>query len=200
MKPPTKYAILISLVIGMVLFSLSFWLGKENAFLLLNTDLGLSADYFFRYWTHTADGVIWVPIVLLTFFFKRRQLLLVISSIVFSTLFAQLSKNIFFKGAPRPALAIPDHSLFHSVTGVELHSLNSFPSGHTTTAFTIFLLGAILINKKWVLPIGLLYAILAGYSRIYLAQHFPIDVAGGIIAAILTVLISIAIQNKWVKN
>ena len=126
MKPPTKYAILISLVIGMVLFSLSFWLGKENAFLLLNTDLGLSADNFFRYWTHTADGVIWVPIVVLTFFFKRRQLLLVISSIVFSTLFAQLSKNIFFKGAPRPALAIPDHSLFHSVTWVELHSLNSF--------------------------------------------------------------------------
>lgn len=200
MKPPTKYAILISLVIGIVLFALSFWLGKENAFLLLNNDLGLYADYFFQYWTHTADGAIWVPIVLFTFFFKRRQLLLVISSIVFSTLFAQLSKNIFFKGVPRPALAIPDHSLFHSITGVELHSLNSFPSGHTTTAFTIFLLGTILINKKWVLPVGLLYAILAGYSRIYLAQHFPIDVAGGIIAAILTVLISIAIQNKWVKN
>lgn len=200
MTQSTRYAILISLVIGIVLFSLSFWLGKENAFLLLNADLGLSADYFFQYWTHMADGVIWVPIVLLTFFFKRRQLLLVISSIIFSTLFAQLSKNIFFEGVPRPALAIPDHFLFHSVTGVKLHSLNSFPSGHTTTAFTIFLLGTILIKKKWVLPVGLLYAILAGYSRIYLAQHFPIDVAGGIIAAILTVLISIAIQNKWVKN
>jgi len=200
MKQQTKRAILISLVLGIILFVTSFWLGKENAFLLLNTDLGSAADYFFKYWTHTADGVIWVPIVLLTIFFKRKQLLLVISSIVFSTLFAQLSKNIFFKGNPRPSLAITDHSLFHSVTGVELHSLNSFPSGHTTTAFTIFLLATILIQKKWILPVGLLYATLAGYSRIYLAQHFPIDVAGGIIAAILTIWISALIQNKWVKN
>ena len=200
MKQTTKKAILISLVLGVVLFLLSFWLGKENAFLLFNIDLGSTADYFFKYWTHTGDGVIWVLITLLTLFFRRDQLLLVISSIVFSTLFAQLSKNIFFKGSPRPALAIPDHSLFHSVTGVELHSLNSFPSGHTTTAFTIFLLGTILINRKWVLPAGLLYAVLAGYSRIYLAQHFPIDIAGGIIAAILTIFISMAIQSKWGKN
>ncbi|BFG69149.1 lipid A 1-phosphatase LpxE [Sediminibacterium sp. KACHI17] len=196
----TKRAILISLVLGIVLFVLSYQLGKENAFLLLNNDLGTIADHFFRYWTHTADGAVWVPITLLIIFFKRDQFLLVLSSIVFSTLFSQLSKNIFFKGSPRPSLAISDHSLFHSVNGVELHSLNSFPSGHTTTAFTIFLLATVLIPRKWILPVGLCYAILAGYSRIYLAQHFPIDVAGGIIAAILTICISIFVQNKWAKN
>lgn len=76
MKQPTKKAILISLVIGIVLFALSFGLGKENAFLLLNTDLGLTADYFFQYWTHMADGVIWVPIVLLTFFFQKKRTLI----------------------------------------------------------------------------------------------------------------------------
>jgi membrane-associated phospholipid phosphatase len=200
MKQQTKRAILISLVLGIILFVASFWLGKENAFLLFNTDLGSAADYFFKYWTHTADGAVWVLITLLTVFFKRKQLLLVFSAIVFSTLFAQVSKNIFFKGSPRPSLAISDHSLFHSVTGVELHSLNSFPSGHTTTAFTIFLLATILIPKKWILPVGLLYAILAGYSRIYLAQHFPIDIAGGIVAAILTIWISTSIQSKWAKN
>lgn len=200
MKPITKVAILISLVLGIALFALSYGLGKENAFLLLNHDLGKVADSFFAYWTHTADGSVWVPITLLTLFFKRKQLLLVISSIIFSTLFAQLSKNLFFKGSPRPSLAISDHSLFHSVASVELHSLNSFPSGHTTTAFTIFLLATILIDKKWILPVGFLYASLAGYSRIYLAQHFPIDVAGGIVAAILTIWISIGIQKRWVKN
>ncbi len=200
MKPITKIAILISLVLGIVLFALSYGLGKENAFLLLNHDLGKSADTFFTYWTHTADGAVWVLVTLLVLLFKRKQILLALSSIIFSTLFAQLSKNIFFKGSPRPALAITDHSLFHSVQGVELHSLNSFPSGHTTTAFTIFLLATILINKKWILPIGLLYASLAGYSRIYLAQHFPIDVSGGIIAAILTIWISYGIQKKWIKN
>ena len=200
MKPNTKVAILISLVLGVVLLALSYGLGKGNAFLLLNHDLGKVADTFFTYWTHTADGAVWVLVTLLVLLFKRKQILLALSSIIFSTLFAQLSKNIFFKGSPRPALAITDHSLFHSVQGVELHSLNSFPSGHTTTAFTIFLLATILIDKKWVLPIGLLYASLAGYSRIYLAQHFPIDVAGGIIAAILTIWISTGIQKRWGKN
>ena len=97
MMQTTKKAILISLVLGTVLFVLSYWLGKENAFLLCNIDLGATADYFFKYWTHTADGAVWVPITLLTLFFKRRYFLLVISAILFSTLFAQLSKNIFLR-------------------------------------------------------------------------------------------------------
>lgn len=200
MNHRTKTAILVSLMIGILFCVLSLWLGKENAFLLLNTNLGTAADFFFKYWTHTADGAIWVVVVLAVLLFKRKWLLLVLSSIVFSTLFAQLSKNLFFKGIPRPSLAITDHSLFHTVPGVTLHSLNSFPSGHTTTAFTLCLLLTILIDRRWILPIGLCYAVLAGYSRIYLAQHFPADIAGGIIAAIITIWISVQIQHKWGKN
>ena len=63
----------------------------------------------------------------------------------------------------------------------------SFPSGHTATAFTIFLVSVYLFPKKEVLFLGAIYAIACGYSRVYLAQHFPLDVAGGIMVAILTV-------------
>lgn len=196
----TKQAIFITLLTGVLLSGVSWWLGKENAFLLFNHDLGSSADIFFTYWTYAGDGIIWVPVTILVFIYKRRYTLLVLSCIVFSTLFTQLSKNVFFEGTSRPSTAITDHSLFHNVEGVDLHKLNSFPSGHTTTAFTIFLLATILINRRWVLPVGFLYAAMAAYSRVYLAQHFPLDLAGGMLAAVLTVWISVPIQRKWVRS
>jgi membrane-associated phospholipid phosphatase len=37
---------------------------------------------------------------------------------------------------------------------------------------------------------------LCGYSRIYLGQHFPMDVGGGIIVAIITVEISKKIRKN----
>jgi membrane-associated phospholipid phosphatase len=78
----------------------------------------------------------------------------------------------------------------HTVKGVTMHQLSSFPSGHTATAFTIFLLTIYIFDRTKMILIGLLYAMLCGYSRIYLGQHFPMDVGGGIIVAIMTIEIS----------
>jgi len=193
-------AILITLLLSTLLFGFSMGYGKENAFLLLNKDLGSFADQCFRYATYGGDGIIWVPVTLLILAFRRKYWILAFACIIISTLIAQLSKNFFFKGLPRPSLAITDSSLFHSVTGVELHTMNSFPSGHTTTAFTIFLMACFLFDKKWIVVIGLIYALVAAYSRIYLAQHFPLDLAGGMLAAIITIICSVGLQKKWGKN
>lgn len=200
MSQNLKTAILITVLLSVVLFCFSAYYGKENAFLLLNTDLGTVADQFFRYCTYLGDGIIWVPVTLLILIFRRNYWILAFACIIISTLIAQLSKNIFFKGLPRPSLAIIDSSLFHTVTGVELHTMNSFPSGHTTTAFTIFLMSCFFIDKRWIVTIGLLYALPAAYSRVYLAQHFPIDLAGGMLSATITIICAIALQNKWGKN
>lgn len=200
MQKNLQTAILITLLLSALLFGFSLWYGKENAFLLLNTDLGLFADQFFRYATFLGDGIIWVPVTLLVLIFRRKYWILAFSCIIISTLIAQLSKNVFFKGMPRPSLAITDSSLFHSVAGVELHTMNSFPSGHTTTAFTVLLMVCFFINRKQVVFIGLFFALLAAYSRVYLAQHFPIDLAGGMLSATITIVCAIFLQNKWGKN
>lgn len=193
-------AIGITLMLSALLFGFSLWYGKENAFLLLNADLGTVADQFFKYLTYAGDGIMWVPITLCILFFRRDYWILSFSAIIVSTLIAQLSKNVFFKGFPRPSLAISDNTLFHHVESVTLHTLNSFPSGHTTTVFTVFMLGCFFIKKKWIMPIGLLIAVAAAYSRVYLAQHFPIDLAGGMLSAIITIYISLYLQHKWGKN
>lgn len=190
----------LTLLLSAVLFGFSVWQGKENAFLLLNKDLGAAADQFFKYSTYLGDGMIWVPVTLLILTFRKRYWIFTFSCIIISTLIAQLSKNFFFKGLPRPSLAISDRSLFHHVAGVELHTLNSFPSGHTTTAFTIFLMACFFVNKKWMIAPSLALALIAAYSRVYLAQHFPIDLAGGMLSATITIICAWAIQNKWDKN
>ena len=63
---------------------------------------------------------------------------------------------------------------------------NSFPSGHTNTAFSgatllVFLYGGLF----WIAYIA---AFLVAYSRIYMGVHFPLDTLGGLILGILTVV------------
>lgn len=174
--------------------------GKNAFFLQLNTDLGPIADTFFRYWTNLGDGLVWIAIAILFFIYRKNKFPLLIAAILVSTLITQLTKNYVFPEEPRPTAAIADINAIHTVPGVELHTAYSFPSGHTGTAFTIFLLACLLMKKRWVVPVGFVYALLAGYSRIYLAQHFPLDVGAGMITALCTVLISFFIQERWERK
>ena len=188
---------LLSFITGSILVVCSFLIGKNDLFLILNKDLGNFGDFFFSNWTNLGDGTVWVLIAVVFFLYQKNKFPLLIASIIISTLITQLTKNYVFPAVPRPTAAIADMNLIHTVPGVELHTAYSFPSGHTATAFTIFLLGCLLIKKNWVIPVGFIYALLVGYSRIYLAQHFPLDVGAGMITGVITILLSVMIQEKW---
>ena len=187
----------ISGIAALYLMLGSWIFGKQAFFLALNNDLGQKADQLFRYGTLLGDGIIWVPIVIFIFIYRVRYMPLIASAILISTLITQGVKRLLFPAEPRPAFGLIDMTLVHTVPGVELNTINSFPSGHTGTAFTIFLIACLLIKKWWILPIGFFYAAVAGYSRIYLAQHFPVDVGAGILTGMITVLISAEIQRRW---
>ncbi|MBS1627907.1 MAG: phosphatase PAP2 family protein [Bacteroidetes bacterium] len=196
-----KTATFLTLGLGVSIFILNYFIGTNNFFLLLNTNLGIVADYFFHYYTYLGDGVFWIPVLLIVYFYKREYLILVIAAILFSTVFTHIFKNWLMQGEPRPTKAITDLSLIHVVKGVALHSIDSFPSGHSTTAFCFYLLTCLFFNKKWVVVIGLIFALLVGYSRIYLAQHFPRDVAGGMLVAVISIALSIKIQSiDWASR
>lgn len=190
----------ITFVIGSVLITTSFVIGKDAFFLMLNEDLGATADNFFSFCTYLGNGFVWVIILILFYVYRKNKLPLFFAAVALSTLITQVLKNFLIPVQLRPIAAIKDISSIHTVTGVELLTNYSFPSGHTATAFSIFLLGCLLIREKWVLLTGLLYALLVGYSRIYLAEHFPLDVGGGIITAVISVWLSVYVQEIWDKR
>jgi membrane-associated phospholipid phosphatase len=192
----------VSLFVSIVLLLFSFSMGKQEFFLLLNNDAGKICDQFFVLFTYGGEEGAWIVLLLVVLFILKRKdtLVLLISSVIISTLITQGFKNFIFTHEPRPTKAIADTSLIHVVDSVYVSTINSFPSGHTSSAFCIYLIFCLLINKKWWLPVGLFYALLVAYSRIYLAQHFPLDIAGGIIVAIISVWLAAQVQEYWWKK
>lgn len=191
---------IITSVTGAILIIASFVLGKNEFFLLLNRNLGAAADYFFSFCTKLGDGLVWAVVAIYFLMHRKKSIPLLISAIVISTLLTQVTKIFIFPGYLRPTAAIENTHAIHTVLGIELLKQYSFPSGHTATATSIFLLCCLLIKKKWVIPAGFMYTLLVGYSRIYLAQHYPLDVGGGMIAGVITVFMCIEVQKWWERR
>jgi len=195
-----KIAQLLSLSLAASLFSMSLFWGKNEAFLYLNANLGLLADKVFEYSSYLAEGWIWIPYFILLVGLYKKDIAFILMNFLVSTLLTQFAKSYIFDTAMRPMSSGLDATQIHTVAGVEIHTFNSFPSGHTATAFTLFLLTTYLFPNKYAFVIFLLYALACSYSRIYLAQHFPLDLAGGIFVALLTLPISIFIREKLNKK
>jgi membrane-associated phospholipid phosphatase len=195
-----RIAVVFCVVLAVFILSLSFYLGKNEFFLLLNNDYGKTVDHFFKYFTHLGDGLLWIVWLAGIFLTKRKRLLpLIISAFILTTIFTQFFKYVILPDEARPSKAITDTSQVHFVQGVTLHSINSFPSGHTATAFTFVLLIALTVKRKDIIALAIIVAMLVGYSRIYLAQHFPLDVAAGIIIAVCSVSCAV-VANAYIDR
>jgi membrane-associated phospholipid phosphatase len=156
-----------------------FWINRHHNSL---------SDSFFYYVTLLGEDTIWLG--LLSFFtfekyIKGKENNHVIKVLLISWLSKVLVsvslKNIF--NYPRP-IEVYQFSTqdIHLVDGVTVHHWQSFPSGHTMTAFSFACVCLFVLNRPRLAIIPLLLAMLVGYSRMYLFQHFPRDVfAGGVL-------------------
>lgn len=195
-----KIGLLLSMLCALILFIISYSYGKNHFFLLLNTDLGTVADNFFNFFSYLGDGLLWIPLVVYFIYKEGKKMLpLLISSFALTTAFTQACKYLIVPDELRPTTAITNEFI-HTVKGITVHATASFPSGHTATAFVFYLIFCLVFENKLWLVVGLLYALIVGYSRIYLAQHFPFDVAAGIVVAIVSVIFSLLIQNRFSKR
>jgi len=94
-------------------------------------------DLFFKIWTYGGDGIIYgiLAIGLLLWHRKFGYVFFLIGFV--QGLISWLMKQVFFKGTPRPKKYFEGQEVLDFVAGVDLHDYNSFPSGHTMTAFVI---------------------------------------------------------------
>ncbi len=188
-------ATLLTSIIAVILFVLSFTFNKESFFLLFNTDLGKVADIFFANITKGGEVVPWVVALVTILIWKKEFFWLLLACFFISSILVQGLKNVLPEQA-RPTKAITNMQQVHTVEGVELYKAHSFPSGHTSAAFTVFFIACIAIKGRWVVPAGFIYTFLVAYSRIYLAEHFPRDIAGGMLIAVITIYLSLWVCDR----
>ena len=147
-------------------------------------------DIFFSYLTFLGDGITATLVVILLLPVKFRYAFCVAISNSCSAVVTQFLKHTFFSEVVRPKKFFEGMHDLYLVPGIDTHLLNSFPSGHSTCAFSLYFALAMLVKNKILKFVFFFLALLIGYSRIYLSQHFFEDVyAGSLIGVGTTVLI-----------
>lgn len=142
-------------------------------------------DVFFMYYTNTALGGIFVICTCICVFYSYRKASMIALSGIIILITSIVLKQIIFQGYPRPTAEIPHNLFFHIIDGFTYARHNSFPSGHTMSAFGLTAILSRFTSNKTYHILLLLYAISIAYSRIYMLQHFYIDVYAGAIFGFL---------------
>ncbi len=186
------------------------WLPKGELHLLLCDRHTPARDIFYRYYTQVGEWFPYVLCVLLLLFSRIGDGVFASCGLALSALTTQLFKHIV--NAPRPltwfAINYPDIHL-PLAHEVHIHHWHSFPSGHTTSFFALAFVACILVTRNSrfsrfsrfscsALQILLfIAAALGGYSRIYLSQHFALDVLAGIVVGMGITLASYAVLQHY---
>lgn len=197
MSKPRRLIVFLILSYGLMLLllQLTAWIiPKGNDVLLINGNHTPFLDWFFAWFTFLGDGI-WFAFTILLLIFVRfgHAIMTAIISVLLSVV-SYVFKYALFPGAGRPKTFI-ENELLHFVPNINVHAWHSFPSGHTATAFALATLISLLANDRRISVGLLLMALLVGYSRIYLLQHFLLDVAMGALMGTLITLVVYTVGN-----
>ncbi|MEE0918308.1 MAG: phosphatase PAP2 family protein [Bacteroidales bacterium] len=195
-----------TLVLALILAVVLLIVPKSELHLALCQPHTAFLDKVVPLFTNLVDWLPYLTVVLLLFYRIGWGIFLG-SNLLLSTLIVQPIKHIVH--APRPitwfAENMPDVTL-PLVEGVRMNHWLSFPSGHTTTFFVLFFTLSIILcaenikGKNILSFFCFLCAIFGAYTRIYLSQHFALDIFGGILIATLSTLIIYFSFVKIAKN
>lgn len=169
----------------------------HNLFLWLNFDGGPIMD---RAMLLASNPLTWIGVYLLMLYFTYRSyswrgVVIFILAAALAIGVADIVSGIFkhsgllanvwtsFPARPRPMYTPELQDKIHVLTkGGEYGTV----SGHAATMTAITLLSSLAIRRRWFGWMMVAVTITVCYSRIYLAYHFPIDIALGMATGLLS--------------
>lgn len=159
-------------------------------------------DVFFTYFTEMGNGLVPTAVALLLLWKSWRSFLMVGLSALLSAIVVQSLKHFLFEDIDRPAMFLDRMPGLHVVAGMDLHNHFSFPSGHSTTAFSMCAALAVVVGKPVPAAILAVLAALLAFTRVYLSQHFTEDVlAGAFVGTVVTIgVYYLLYRTTWGKR
>lgn len=194
--PFVLFIALMSLLLGIV--------GNEGLYLFVNHHYSKTADLLFLNMTNLGDGLIAFVLVLVLLWVSYRESLTFLVITLLLAIVVTVLKDFVFPELDRPVEYFGSTHLLRIINGYNPPRLNTFPSGHSATVFSVCLYLSFLIKNRYMKFTLFLIALFVGFSRVYLSAHFPADVlAGSLIAVFFTILcytISRRINNSWIDR
>ncbi len=183
--------------------ALHFKVGKVPLFMTINSNHNDLMDSLMYYTTMMGEAPVIIFALLLPLLVKRYRtwwyFVLAATCNMMPFIAQQVLKSYFHMY--RPLHYFADKPWFHKLPEWPWLYERSFPSGHSTGAFSFFCFLALVLrphHRAW----GLVFFLLAMsvcYSRIYLAAHFFEDVyAGSVIGTVLTSA-TFVLMERYVK-
>lgn len=185
-----------------ILFPLIF-LDKGEILLKVNGSRTPFWDVFFIKASSLGNAITVAFVMLLVLRFKLKWLAIFILAFVFQVFLVLLFKKGIFAGELRPYLYFQRSGLgdlLHLVDGVKIRYVNTFPSGHTATIFFLVSFFALLSRNRTASWILMMVGLLVGFSRIYLVQHFYVDVYFGIFFGTLSSVLAYMLVKKYPRQ
>lgn len=176
---------------------------QADGFIWLNQLHNAILNLTFESITFLGDGwfIIVSSVFILVFVKKHRKLaFIILLSYISSGIFAQIIKNIIAAPRPKVYFELHHYQYYLDTFASSRIGFNSFPSGHTASFFALATVLSNYCKRRYVCTSLLILSILVGYSRIYLAHHFLMDVFVGAIIGVVFGSLSVIWYNKIIEN
>lgn len=186
------YRTMLIPIFGMLAMFVIYTLGNnQGLFLLINN---LSTTINVGVWSHiTAYGDAAIVVCLILPFFGRRPeiVLAVIIASLLGGLTTHFLKDLFEISRPPGVFDIESIHVHGPV-----HTGDSFPSGHSLTAWVMVSILFTYFKTKWK-TVLLILAVLVSLSRLALGVHWPQDVLAGMVIGWVLGQLSVYLTGHW---